>query len=153
MATGGEDRRSNARYPIPLPLRFRVSERKDEWRSRALDLAEGGLSFFSPYWLSEGTLLSLTFPLQAERFTLTGAVAYCRESKPGGSFRVGLYFVRPTLGFRLKLADEITAIRELRKELHLARGEEVSLEEAAREWVEYSAGQRPDLYDTESGGS
>ncbi|MGH7859965.1 MAG: PilZ domain-containing protein [Candidatus Binatia bacterium] len=151
MKPGGAERRSFPRHAIPLPLRFRVSERKDEWRSRMVDLSEGGLSFPSPYWLAEGTLVNLAFPLHGERFTLTAAVAWCRETERGQSFRIGLYFVRPSMGFRLRLEEEISAVRELRKELHLARGEEVSLEEAAREWVEYCAGKHPHLYETPRG--
>jgi hypothetical protein len=118
-------------------------------RSRTADLSEGGLSFESPEPLAAGAAVEVAFPLEAERFALTGTVANCAAT--GGGYRVGLAFLEPPQTFRRKLAEQILRIQELRRELGRIRGEDVSAEEAAREWIEYYAEKFAELYDDDIG--
>jgi hypothetical protein len=139
MSSAGVERRSAPRHRIPVRIRFQPSG-GEEQASVVHDLSESGVSFVVPRRLGEGTLVNVSFPLGDEEFRLNAAVAWCRETPAAGTFRVGLYFLRPSMAFRLRLSQQIEEIRELRRELALMRGEEVSLEDAAHEWVEFAAG-------------
>ena len=149
MTAADSERRNATRHGIPVPLRFRSPE-GEERDSLVLDLSEGGISFHAPRPLEQGVLLGFRFPLEGEEFQLTGAVAWCRAEPAPDGFRVGAYFLRPSMGFRLRLAQEIEQIQDLRKELMLIRGEEVTPEEAAREWLGFVAGKFPELYERDA---
>lgn len=149
MPAPDSERRSAARHGIPVPLRFQSPE--GEARSSVvLDLSDSGLSFRAPEPLAPGMLVSFRFPLEGEEYRLTGAVAWCGPEPAPDGYRVGAYFLRPPMGFRLRLAQEAELIRDLRKELTLIRGEEVTHEEAAREWLGFVAGKFPDLYERDA---
>jgi hypothetical protein len=141
------DRRSHARHPIRTPLQLRVADAA--LRCRTGDLSEGGLFFESPQEFPAGTNVEVTFPIEAERFALSGTVANCAEV--GAGYRIGVVFGEPSQTFRRKLAEQILRIQELRRELGRIRGEDVSAEEAAREWVEYYAEKFADLYGDDIG--
>jgi hypothetical protein len=141
------ERRLSPRYPIRVPLGIRINGEQGEkgpLRSQTGDLSEGGLSFRWAEGLEVGTPVEVLLPVEDLRFAIQGAVARCSEENSG--FRVGLAFRDPTQAFRLKLGEQMARIAELRNELTLIRGREVSLEEAARDWVDFCAEKFAEVY-------
>lgn len=145
MSSSGE-RRKSARYPISVPVRFRLAGEAGERKSTIADVSEGGVSFRSDDPIATGAVVDLALPLEDERFTLTGSVVHCAPETKGG-FRVGVALVPPADAFRRKLTEQIVMIEKLREELSQQRGAKVSLEEAAREWVTYYAARFAEIYE------
>jgi len=139
-------RRKHARHPIQLPLAVRPSGGTSRLLSKVGDLSEGGLSFTSPSPMPRGASVELEFPVYDRRFTLEASVASCVETANPTAYRVGLAFLSPTPSFRLKLAEQVLTINQLRRDLSLQRGTEVTLEEAGQLWVEQYASIFADLY-------
>jgi PilZ domain-containing protein len=139
------ERRRHTRHPIRLPITIRPRDGGDETRSRVADLAEGGVSFESARPFAPGEALELSLPVGDRRFTLVGTVARCAAAASGG-FTIGLALVDPQMSFRMKLAEQVLRIQELRRHLSRERGAEVSTEEAARRWVDECARDFADLY-------
>lgn len=138
------NRRAFVRHPIQVPLSVRVSG-GDELRSRVGDISEGGVSFSLPLALAQGSTVEVVIPVHDSRFTLTGTVAWCADSKDG-SFRIGLAFVDPGTHFKMKLAEQVLRIEDLQQTLAKERGAPVTRQEAAQIWVERYAKNFADLY-------
>ncbi len=139
-----ENRRRFVRHPIRVPLSVRPHGAAEPFLSRAGDLSEGGLSFASAVAFERGATIDVELPVHHSRFTLTGAVAACL-ALPDGSFRVGLSFAETGLQFKMKLAEQVLRIEELRQTLSSERGAEVTSREAAQIWVDQYAATFADL--------
>ena len=146
MQTQYSIQRRYARHPIRVPLAVRPQNGNPKFLSKVGDISEGGVSFSSPWRISDGSSIEIELPVNDTRFELTGTVVSCIPHPGGNSFRVGLSFVEPGMNFRMKLAEQVLRIGELQRDLTRERGTEVSQEEAARVWVEQYAATFADLY-------
>jgi hypothetical protein len=140
------ERRRYVRHPIRVPLAVRPRGSTQAFFSRVADLSEGGLSFGAPLPVELGTILDIELPVHHSRFKLTGTVASCMTTADG-SFRVGLSFGETDVSFKMKLAEQVLRIEELRATLSRERGTEVSTQEASELWVEQFASSFADLYE------
>ncbi|MGH7898216.1 MAG: PilZ domain-containing protein, partial [Candidatus Binatia bacterium] len=130
---------------IRVPLAVRPRTGGSELKSTVGDLSEGGLAFACDSPLEPGTVVEVSLPLADQPFLLVGCVRRC-EPAATSEFRIGVEFLHPAMSFRMKLAEQILRIQELRRELSRERGEEISNEEAARQWVERYAAEFANLY-------
>jgi hypothetical protein len=146
MEDSVRDRRRHIRHPIQVPLAIRPRGAAAAVCSTVGDLSAGGLSFSSPLPVDVGSRVEVELPVGERRFALVGAVARCEPTGETEGFRVGLAFVEPDMSFRMKLAEQVLRIEELRNELTRERGADVTEEEAARSWVEHCARQFADVY-------
>lgn len=129
------EKRRWVRHPIQVPLAVRPKGGAPGFRTRAGDLSEGGVSLTSQAPIAVGSLVEVDIPVRQTLFTLTGTVVACLERRDGG-FRIGLAFTGANESFRLKLAEQVLRIEELRLQLSRERGVEVSSNEASLVWVE-----------------
>ena len=136
------DRRRYVRHPIRVPMSVR--REGQQFRSRAGDISEGGVSFDSGTPLAVGSTVEVQLPVHHTRFTLAGTVASCVALE--GGFRVGVSFVETGVQFKMKLAEQVLRIDELRLSLTQERGVEVTTREAAQVWVEQYASTFADLF-------
>jgi len=138
------ERRRYVRHPIHFPIAIRRGGGDEDTRSHIGNLSEGGLCFDSPLsWTPESTL-EVSFPVGDRLFTLQATVVRCVASDD--KYLVGVAFLEPQTSFRMKLAEQVLRIEELRRDLSRERGEEVSNEEAARLWVDDYARDFAELY-------
>ncbi|MBK7860620.1 MAG: PilZ domain-containing protein [Archangiaceae bacterium] len=136
--------RRYVRHPIRVPLAVRTQGAANPLLSRAGDISEGGVSFGSPVALALGVTVDIEIPVHHSRFKLTGTVTSC-TALGDGTFRVGLSFVEPGTAFKMKLAEQVLRIEELRETLSAQRGQAVTTREAAQVWVEQYAKSFGDL--------
>ena len=145
MRESGKERRKFFRHPIRVPIRLRLHSRTGETVSQSSDLSLGGLSFVWPRKLSRGALLDITIPVKEKLFELCGKVVYSREDRKTARYSTGVSFVDFPSAFRARLAEEVLEILEFRKSISRERGQEVSEEEAASQWVRERASRFPAL--------
>jgi hypothetical protein len=138
-----DDRRRFVRHPLKIPLAVRPRGGGEAFLTKVGDLSEGGVSFGAPAPLGLGTQVDVELHVHHCRFTLGGTVATCTSEAP---CRVGLRFAAPGELFRLKLAEQVLRIEDLRESLAAERGAPVSTEEAATVWVERYADTFADLF-------
>lgn len=132
------DKRKFFRHPIKVPIQL-TKRNESSTRSKSEDLSEGGLSFFWPEPINEGTRLELSIPVEKQLFKMNAHVAYSRKDEGTGLFRTGVCFEDPTSAFRAKLAEEIIRIRDYREKMTNLRGMPLSEEEAAATWISRNA--------------
>ncbi len=131
-----EERRQFLRYPIRVKMELQLASDSSNLHSQTGDLSGGGLHFFWIRSLAKGTSLKIALPVLNRAFKLTGEVVYSIRDAVTGLFRTGVAFRDPSSTFRMKLAEEILRIQKFQEELSRKQKEEISVEEAARKWIQ-----------------
>ncbi len=129
------EKRNFLRHPISVPLEVETEPRTPENTSRSIDLSQGGLCFLWGENLSKGSPIFITIPVKNKNFKIKARVAYTEKMNPSGFFRIGAAFVDYTSAFHAKLAEETIEILLYRKKISEERGQEISEEAAASEWI------------------
>jgi c-di-GMP-binding flagellar brake protein YcgR len=127
------------RHPIKVPIQLTVVENGPAVNARAEDLSQGGLAFFWPEPLPEGTRLQLSLPVEKQLFKMKTRVTHLQKEANTTLFKIGVCFEDAVSSFRAKLAEEILQIRAYREKMSLLRGHPLSEEEAARIWIDHNA--------------
>jgi hypothetical protein len=133
------EQRKFFRHPIKVPIQLTRVESNTAVNSRAEDLSQGGLAFFWPESIPEGTLLQLSIPVEKQLFKMKAHVTHSEKDAGTGLFKTGVCFEDPVSSFRAKLAEEIIQIRQYREKMSLLRGHPFSEEEAAKVWIDRNA--------------
>jgi c-di-GMP-binding flagellar brake protein YcgR len=133
------EKRKFFRHPIKVPIRLTLVEDGPALNARAEDLSQGGLAFFWPEPLPEGTPLQLSLPVEKQLFKMKTRVTHSQKDANVDLFKIGVCFEDAVSSFRAKLAEEILQIRQYREKMSLLRGHPFSEEEAARIWIDHNA--------------
>ena len=135
------DKRKFFRHPFGVPIRLTIPDNGPGRTLQSQDISQGGLSFLWGEPLSRGRQIQLTIPVKEKRFEVNARVAYSRKDAESGYFRTGVAFIDTDSAFRAKLAEETLEILEYQKDISRTLGHEVSVEDAARQWIEKYAGR------------
>ena len=127
------ERRRFYRYPVHIPVRLRSKE--DSFRSEAVDVSLGGLSFVADRKLNEGETLEISLPVKNRIFEVRATVAYSRPASDG-MFRNGLEFLDSPVEFKDKLREEFFEIYKYFRELTDTYGDTITEEQAAQRYLE-----------------
>lgn len=133
------DNRKFYRHSIKVPIQLTNID-ETAVTSKTEDLCQGGLSFYWPQSIPQGTSLMLSIPVEKQLFKMSAHVTYSNRDETSGLFKTGICFEESTTNaFQTKLAQEILQIREYREKMSLLRGRPFSEEEAAELWVSRNA--------------
>ncbi|MDD5226555.1 MAG: PilZ domain-containing protein [Candidatus Omnitrophica bacterium] len=133
------EKRNFFRHPIKVPIQLTRTENNNPENARAEDLSQGGLAFFWPEPIAEGTHLQLSIPVEKQLFKMNAHVTHSQKDESTGLFKTGVCFEDSVSSFRAKLAEEIIQIRQYREKMSLLRGLSFSEEEAAKIWIDRNA--------------
>jgi hypothetical protein len=133
------EKRKFFRHPIKVPIQLTRVENNTALNARAEDLSQGGLAFFWPEPISEGTHLQLSIPIGKQLSKIMAYVTYSQKDASTGLFKTGVCFEDSVSSFRAKLAEEIIQIRQYREKMSLLRGHPFSEEDAAKMWIDRNA--------------
>ena len=133
------EKRKFFRHPIKVPIQLTRVEHNAPENGRAEDLSQGGLAFFWPELIPEGTHLQLSIPVEKQLFKMKAHVTHSQKDAETGLFKTGVCFEDSVSSFRAKLAEEIIQIRQYREKMSLLRGRPFSEEEAAKKWIDRKA--------------
>ncbi len=133
------EKRKFFRHPIKVPIQLTRVENNSAESVRAEDLSQGGLAFFWPESIAEGTHLQLSIPIEKQLFQMNAHVTHSQKDSDTGLFKTGVCFEDSVSSFRAKLAEEIIQIRQYREKMSLLRGHPFSEEEAAKVWIDRNA--------------
>lgn len=133
------EKRKFFRHPIKVPIQLTRVESPTAVNARAEDLSQGGLAFFWPEPIPEGTHLQLSIPVEKQLFKMKARVTHSQKDATTNLFKTGICFEDSVSSFRAKLAEEIIQIRQYREKMSLLRGQPFSEEEAAKAWIDRHA--------------
>lgn len=141
MGTLHRERRKYFRHPISVPLRVRTALEQDVFSTATRDISLGGLNFSWSQKFPKGSVLILSIPVKEKSFDVRAKVTYARESAVPTRYEIGVQFLDTPSAFRARLAEEVIQILEYQKKASRQKGQPVSEEEAAAQWVrDFAAG-------------
>jgi len=129
--------RHEAGLPVDIGLGDLVAH-KQEYLN---DIGFGGLSFKAKEKVETGTIINIRIPLLRPMFEAIGKVVWCR--KEGDIYFVGVEFITPADGFKMRMLEQICHIDSYKKEVREKQGRNITGEEAAIEWINKYAGEFP----------
>ena len=141
MENTEKESRKFIRHAAGLPIEIALGDLVAHKKEYLNNISFGGLSFKSRESVETGTLINIRIPLVRPMFTATGKVAWCR--KEGAVFNVGVKFVTPADGFKIRMLEQICHIETYKKELRKTAGHHVTGEQAALEWIRKYADKFP----------
>ena len=139
------DRRHFIRHLLVTPLEFVVADEDKPEKTETVNVSEGGLMFLSRKDVVEGSIIRLQMPLYDKVFSIKAKVVHTQKDE-SGLFRVGVSFVSYADAFKVKLIEQIYLIEEYRVLRSLQLGEEMTLQEASKEWIKRYSDRFEKLY-------
>ena len=133
--------RNFIRHPMCLPLSYRVIEKtpkKDQngTRSQTINVSLGGLLFPSKHPVDVQSRIEIKMPFEGKVFNVRALVVRCTRNLETSAYDVAVSFLKIQEAFKVKMIEQIYLIAGYRDMLSLESGEEISLEEASRKWIE-----------------
>jgi hypothetical protein len=137
------------RHPVDVPIQVsnsRVEDEDDETLDQTItNVSLGGLAFISSKPFDVLDRVRVCIPMLERDNTLIGNVVWCEKCANGAEFEIGIEFEKSRDVFRLRMIEQVCHIEHYRKEVMLREGRELSVQEAAREWISKYAGDFPAL--------
>ena len=130
--------RAYIRHPSEFPIELTSEE--SELEERMNDVSVGGLSCHSKAELAEGQKVTVRIPAVQPAFEAEGRVVWCRPDKD--QYRVGIAFADKALAFSARMVEQVCHIERYRTHL-VEQGQELSLDEAAQDWISKYARRFP----------
>ena len=144
MSDDPKDKRKFLRHPSDIPIEITEIDMPFEGERTTLkDVSLAGLSFICQHCPETGSLIRFRIPVADPVFEVNGRVAWFSKTAEG--YRVGVEFLGINDAFRGRMVEQVCYIEQYRKKVSEERGEEVSSEEAAVEWIKKYAADFPPL--------
>ena len=134
------------RHPseIPVVIEPWASEHRPEpIDSHLRDVGLGGVSFLVSTTPGIGTLVRVCIPLVAPPFEALGRVTHVEREDAGNL--VGVSFPDREAAYRARMVEQVCHIEQYRRQVWSREGRMLSVEAAAREWIERYAASFPRL--------
>lgn len=139
------DQRSFIRHPAGIPIDAKLIDQNEADGTLMVNLSAGGLAFESPILMPVGSLVSIHVPAMKLPDRVIGKVVWCDKGR--SSYLIGVAFTDKDVSFRVRMVEQICHIQSYWRNLQ-ADGRDISLEEAAREWIGKYAGEFPTKFDS-----
>lgn len=126
--------RDYIRHPADVPIQIRCESDSEYVRRHTKNVSFGGLAFSSDTRLEPDTVVSLRFPYLQPVFEVpTARVAWCKSE--GSRYAVGVQFVDSDEAYRVRMIEQLCHIESYRKDVAEREGRQLTVDEAAFEWI------------------
>lgn len=130
------------RHPADIPIEIQSATDGGYVRRCTRDVSFGGLAFVTDTAVEPETLIALRIPYLRPVFELpTARVVWCQEE--GGKFTIGVQFLDSDEAFRVRMIEQICHIESYRRDIEYQQGRQLTIEEAAEEWISRHASSFP----------
>ncbi len=144
MSDNSKNNRRFLRHPFDIPIEVTEVDMPFEGERETLqDVSLAGLSFICKSCPEKGSLIRFRIPVVEPVFEAEAMVAWSSKGEDG--YRVGAEFLGINDAFRGRMVEQVCYIEHYRRKLSKERGEEVSSEEAAVDWIKKYAADFPQL--------
>ena len=138
------------RHPTAIPIEVGSADNFVGAEPHVVNVSHGGLAFESDVELAPGLVVEVRIPSMFPMFTTLGRVVWCKANKEG--YQLGVAFLDHDDAFRTRMVEQICHIENYRNMVRTAEGRQLSMEEAAFEWIDKFATRFPDTnFDLKSG--
>ena len=133
--------RNFIRHPADIPIKIIKNESEDCYRQPLQDISIGGLRCRFNEPLARGAEIKIIIDLVEPVLEIPGRIIWCRPA--GASYELGIEYRGEQDVYRLRMVEQICHIEHYRNEIQFREGRNISIEEAAREWIVKFAGDFP----------
>ncbi len=122
------------RHPVRIPIEVSAPGHvfmQDETHSS--DLGSGGLAFLSQLEIEPGTFIQISIPHVKPKFETEAKVVWCRRRGHGSE--LGVEFLNSEDAFKARMVEQVCHIENYKNRVVAREGRNLSLQEAALEWV------------------
>lgn len=130
------------RHPISIPIEAIPEGNKSShsiYDTHSVGI--GGLAFHANYELNPGTMVQVKILHELLEFTTEARVVWCRRLDD--DVDMGVEFLDSEDAFRARMIEQICHIEEYRKRVRQEKGQELSAQQAAEEWIAKFADKFP----------
>lgn len=125
---------------VPLAVGFGVSEPSAGYHTH--DICQGGVAFRSAGAVPAGQEVEIGIDFVQPPFQARGRVVWCRPH-PVNGYELGVRFDDAEEAFRARMVAQLCAIEDYRCAVLRTEGRELSMDQAAAEWIERHAADFP----------
>ncbi len=133
--------RTHIRHPSSFPVSIKLAADDRELVDRICNVSVAGLQVKLPHAIDEGTLVEVRITTITPVFSAAARTVWCHQTE--ADFEVGLHFLEPNDAFKVRMVAQICHIEEYRKSILARKGRHLTVEQAAREWIEKYADTFP----------
>lgn len=108
------------------------------------DISAGGLAFHSDHPAEPGMPVEISIGWMQPPFHVQARVAWCHRHEIDG-YELGVTFLDAEDAFRARMVEQLCHIEDYRRSQQRSLGRELSVEEAAAEWIERYAAEFPEI--------
>lgn len=135
--------REYIRHPTTIPLSYRLLDTPEEHYDMASNVSQGGVCFHSEQPLTLGQWLHLYIDVHSQVFSSDAQVKWCRASNEHHGFDVGVAFANESTAFNARMVEQVCYIEQYKQFVLQERGQQLTMDQAASEWIDQYAGQFP----------
>lgn len=130
------------RHPADIPLEYFFSDPPVSLPEDINAVCSGGVSFHAEHYIEPLQWLRLHIPIHEEHFEIEAQVRSCQVNEDGG-FTVGVLFANSANAFSARMMEQVCHIEHYKREVLRDQGRQLSVDEAAAEWIEKYANTFP----------
>ncbi len=134
--------RDYIRHSSKFPVLVKLASGHPEQIELTHNISASGLMVNLSQAVPEGALIEVTITSLTPPFNAPARVVWCRPAASG--FDIGLRFVNADDFFAVRMVEQVYQIEEYRKHVMAREGRQLSIEDAAQEWIEKYAAQFPE---------
>lgn len=129
------------RHPAGIPIEVKAQGEMTHGIHNIVNLGVGGLAFRCPRDFAQGEVVEIRIAFVQPPFDAEARVAWC---KPHGSgFELGIEFLNREDAYMARMVEQVCHIENYQKTVSRTEGRQLSLEDAAREWISKYAAKFP----------
>ncbi len=136
MSLNHQHSRTFIRHPVDMPIDVEPAD-GTRHRQGLKNLSLGGVSFASDAPWTPGTEVNVRIGCCSPPATVPGQIAWCEPV--GERYEVGVCFHSSADAYRIRMVEQACHIQQYRLDQVIQNGRYLTLDEAAREWIEQYA--------------
>jgi len=131
------------RHPADIQITVNVISSSAARTPFLMQAKNNGLVFSNSFALSNGMLVKITIPVVRPCFELFGYISWCRRRDYG--YQVGMALMSETDMARTRMVEQVCYIEHYRRSELKGSRRSMSVDDAAREWIQKYASKFPRL--------
>lgn len=132
--------RKYIRHPLDVTIRYMLDEVVPDAPRSLKDISEGGLCFVSAEPVVAGSKIHIEIPIRDPAYQIDGVVMWCQERN---GYEIGVRFDDEAQKFSLRMVEQACHIKHYMNTVLEKEGRELTVDEAAMEWIAKFAGIFP----------
>lgn len=130
------------RHTACIPIEVKAKGEMTHDIHNTVNLGIGGLAFRCPRDFAQGEVVEIRIAFVQPPFDVEARVAWCKPH--GDGFELGVEFLNRDDEYMARMVEQVCHIENYQKTVSRTEGRQLSLENAAREWISKYAAEFPD---------